>query len=355
MFKDNKYTKWYFRIIDNARDRLNNDYTETHHIIPRCLGGGDDKENLIKLTAKEHFICHILLTKMNENHKLKYALVNMSLINHKQLNKRYVPNSNTYEYIRRMHSIAATERMNEYYKNNPGYNKGKKLYYNISTLEHRYFDKDDIIDLELWAPGMSPKTRKVFNGMHKGRIYYHNPKTNEVRALHKDDDVPDGWIKGNPNADTSDFAKIRGSAYYYDPDTGIEDRINLDIEEIPNGWVKGRPIIWITNGIDNKQINIVTDKIPNGWKRGRNINKDPGHKHRIRNSMNKKVMTPFGIYNHPLDFCEEWGINEAGFFDNIDTKIRKMKGRESLFKKLIEMGLNIDLTKRELGFYKIDW
>jgi len=37
-------------------------YYENHHILPRCLGGGDNEENLVLLTAKEHYICHKLLT-----------------------------------------------------------------------------------------------------------------------------------------------------------------------------------------------------------------------------------------------------------------------------------------------------
>ena len=64
IFIDNKYTHVYIRIIDNAKVRSISTYTEKHHIIPRSLGGSDSKENLVALTAREHFICHLLLTKM---------------------------------------------------------------------------------------------------------------------------------------------------------------------------------------------------------------------------------------------------------------------------------------------------
>ena len=47
------------------------EYSERHHIIPRCLGGTDDEENLIYLTLKEHFIAHKLLAEENpDNSKL---------------------------------------------------------------------------------------------------------------------------------------------------------------------------------------------------------------------------------------------------------------------------------------------
>ncbi|GAD29816.1 HNH endonuclease family protein [Photobacterium leiognathi lrivu.4.1] len=36
-------------------------YVELHHIIPKCMGGGDDKSNLVFLTAEEHYEAHRLL------------------------------------------------------------------------------------------------------------------------------------------------------------------------------------------------------------------------------------------------------------------------------------------------------
>lgn len=38
-------------------------YSERHHILPRSLGGGDEVENLIILTAEDHFFAHLLLAK----------------------------------------------------------------------------------------------------------------------------------------------------------------------------------------------------------------------------------------------------------------------------------------------------
>ena len=60
----NKYTKWYNQITERARYRIIDTYTETHHIQPRSLGGTNEVDNLVELTAREHFICHWLLTKM---------------------------------------------------------------------------------------------------------------------------------------------------------------------------------------------------------------------------------------------------------------------------------------------------
>ena len=40
-------------------------YTERHHIVPRSLGGSDDKSNLILLTAEDHVHAHLMLAKIH--------------------------------------------------------------------------------------------------------------------------------------------------------------------------------------------------------------------------------------------------------------------------------------------------
>jgi len=39
-------------------------YVERHHILPRSLGGDNAKSNLVFLTAREHFLAHMLLAKI---------------------------------------------------------------------------------------------------------------------------------------------------------------------------------------------------------------------------------------------------------------------------------------------------
>ncbi len=73
----NKYKNWYDSIIATATHRILITYTEKHHIIPRSLGGDDSSANLVDLTAREHFICHWLLTKIHTGeakHKMLHAL-----------------------------------------------------------------------------------------------------------------------------------------------------------------------------------------------------------------------------------------------------------------------------------------
>lgn len=81
------------------------EYSEVHHILPRCLGGSDEPDNLVVLTAREHFLAHYLLTKIYpENFKLIDAFRMMGVIN-KDEQKRYI-NSRLYESKKKLFALA---------------------------------------------------------------------------------------------------------------------------------------------------------------------------------------------------------------------------------------------------------
>lgn len=62
---ENKYLRWYETLIERACLR-EIAVGERHHIVPKCLGGGNEKSNIVKLTYREHFLAHWLLTKFTE-------------------------------------------------------------------------------------------------------------------------------------------------------------------------------------------------------------------------------------------------------------------------------------------------
>lgn len=73
------YQKHYDNLINRAKQRPVDLYTERHHIVPRCMGGTDSKENLVDLTPEEHFVAHQLLVKLfPNNQKLIYAAAMMT-------------------------------------------------------------------------------------------------------------------------------------------------------------------------------------------------------------------------------------------------------------------------------------
>lgn len=113
MFADNKYSRWYFNIIAAARidESVTCGYTEKHHIIPRCLGGSNRAENLVRLTPRQHFVCHLLLTKMHDYKKLALALSKMM-----GGGKRYTPRSSrVYDLCRKRASEAMKGEGNPMY------------------------------------------------------------------------------------------------------------------------------------------------------------------------------------------------------------------------------------------------
>lgn len=80
-FLSNKYTRWYFSIVESGCPE-DERYFSVHHIIPRSCGGSDDPSNLVKVSNRQHYVLHLLLTKMMISHdhrmKMVFALRFMS-------------------------------------------------------------------------------------------------------------------------------------------------------------------------------------------------------------------------------------------------------------------------------------
>jgi len=79
MFTHNKYYNWYCNIISSRQSIVlgKQEKGEVHHIIPRSLGGTNDKSNLVKLTTREHFVCHLLLVRFTagpDHYRMKNAV-----------------------------------------------------------------------------------------------------------------------------------------------------------------------------------------------------------------------------------------------------------------------------------------
>jgi hypothetical protein len=71
------YKLIYSQLINRAKSRGSViGYKERHHIIPKALGGDNSKENLVELTAREHFVAHMLLAKIHGRY-MWYAVLKM--------------------------------------------------------------------------------------------------------------------------------------------------------------------------------------------------------------------------------------------------------------------------------------
>lgn len=106
-------------------------YYEKHHIIPRWLGGADVKDNLILLTAKEHFIAHMLLWKHYRDRSSALAFHRMTKSNNFAQERKFT--ASQFEKARIAFVETQSGKNNWTYingspnKGKPSPNKGKKL------------------------------------------------------------------------------------------------------------------------------------------------------------------------------------------------------------------------------------
>tara|TARA_B100000508_G_scaffold136063_1_gene128539 strand:+ start:1192 stop:1902 length:711 start_codon:yes stop_codon:yes gene_type:complete len=234
------YRKHYLKLIENARleNRIKGEeYFEEHHIQPRCMGGTDEKENLVLLTPEEHYIAHLLLVKMYPcEPKLLYAANMMSNRNNKSYGwvKRKFAKYHS-KWLRE--NFVVTDKMKA---NMRKAQKGKK-----KTTEHKR------------AIGKA-NTKKY---EYKGKIYFGadalKEETGVTRHLYgkyylKGID-PEPYIGNNTYA----FIKTRpktnnfGKSWY---NNGIVEKI---LKQCPKGWTKGRlPRLKDNKGRFKKNVSI---------------------------------------------------------------------------------------------------
>lgn len=144
------YKKIYDSIIVNGKMKKLYGYTEEHHIMPKCLGGTNTKSNLVHLTAKEHFMCHLLLTKMypkgsDEYYKMCHAFL-MMLVSSKNQNRHIT--AKKYETLKEGHS----KRMSELQSGKGNSQYGTMWINNPTSKECKKVPSDSVIE-EGWLRG----------------------------------------------------------------------------------------------------------------------------------------------------------------------------------------------------------
>lgn len=175
MFIDNKYYTWYKNIINSAQSReiVSDAYYEVHHIIPRCLGGNDRLENLVRLTAREHFICHWLLTKFVYGHKQKINFALWSMMNlENEHQQRYKVTSRKYQLLKenltdtfktflgKTHTVESRQKMSQ---------TRKSLIADGTIKVNENKEKYKIISQKRKGQTLSNETKAKIGNAHKGK------------------------------------------------------------------------------------------------------------------------------------------------------------------------------------------
>lgn len=194
------YTKIYQNILDNAkkssRKKCSKHYFEKHHITPKCLGGDDSVDNLVLLTAKEHYVCHHILTKIYpDSTALQRAYWMMNTVISPNQN-RYKSTSRNYDSCKKQIQKIQSDNWKDKTKN-PNYTNSKVGEKN-PMFGVRRFGKDN----PFW--GKSHSNESMIKMRDAKKQYYKNNENNTKDTI---------WIND-----------------------GISNKRHPIKEEIPNGY-----------------------------------------------------------------------------------------------------------------------
>lgn len=189
-----------YPVIDKI-PRGREDSTETHHILPRCLGGSDDKTNLIELRVKDHSIAHLLLSEAYpDNVDLSTAAYLMRVIKYgtfeyDQLRERHIDNLKS----------ATIDRNKKYFT----------MYKDDEEICVKREDKSIYEELG-YVAGMSPSHRKKLGDSHRGKKRSEGT-IKKLKDSNKDTHIGDIWITNGFHEITippSEFEKYNFLGYW---------------------------------------------------------------------------------------------------------------------------------------------
>ena len=144
------YHRIYTELINNRKSNPVSGYTENHHILPKCVGGGDEPENLVSLTGREHWIAHLLLHKIYKRKETAQACHCMAMM----AEERGIPkvrNSRMYQSIRE--SLVPVWRDNGKRRvGSANGSYGTRWICNIELQENKKISKDAVIP-DGWIAG----------------------------------------------------------------------------------------------------------------------------------------------------------------------------------------------------------
>ena len=162
------YQLLYEKLIKHAKQQLPPDeYTESHHIIPKCMDGDDSQDNIVVLTARQHFVAHWILTKVYPtNYKLRYAFHMMFFPTSSGTRNTgwHLSKSRTYEYHKKELALLQSERLRGVLKSDDHKEKLRQAAY------ARWQDPDEITK-------QSERMKGNTNGLGAKR----SPLTEEVK------------------------------------------------------------------------------------------------------------------------------------------------------------------------------
>jgi hypothetical protein len=153
------YQKIYDSIIQHRRSQTpSEEYCETHHIVPSSIGGSNTVDNLVVLTAREHFICHLLLVKIHKDTQNYFKMVKAFFMmqTESKNQQRYLSSR---QYSRLKEDYSKLQSLSVTGDKNPNYGKvWCVLETDIECTTRKTFPKQSIPNG--WIPTKEMKKRK---------------------------------------------------------------------------------------------------------------------------------------------------------------------------------------------------
>lgn len=230
------YTNFINSIL-NSRGRFNCDgYKERHHIVPRCLGGSDDKSNLIDLYAEEHYLAHKLLALENpDNRGLVYGW-HMMAFPKGNTKRDYIISAEDYAHLRKMCSKHMSENNPALDENGHPPNYGvpmsdeqKQHLSKVKKGVSRGPDSLETRNKKSEAAKLRYKLRpETFKSGTKNKKCITNGIS--IKYINLDESLPNGWYYGNCKAAT----KRSMHNYYSSPELMLKKSIQNSGKNNPN-------------------------------------------------------------------------------------------------------------------------
>lgn len=193
--------------------------TERHHIIPRCIGGTNNFDNLIVVPTRVHYLLHLLLWKIKDytkeqHNKLTSALVCMSRLPiNKEKRRKIKFNSILYEKYSNEQRRFQSEKCKKWGSVTPG------VHFTKGHLGHKHSEE---------TRRKMSKKRKPSNkfGRKKKWFWACNPITKQNINVFEGQIIPDGFIRGRI---ISEESKLKNSLKHLGKKVSKESNIKRSI------------------------------------------------------------------------------------------------------------------------------
>lgn len=237
------YLKRYLKLLEYCGEHkpLESECVEKHHILPVSLFPEfkKNKDNIIKLTARYHFLAHWILAKLTNSPKMWFAFNQMKRVGYRSI---------LYEYARKRISevisesnrgrTRSVEHMDAIKRSFVGKRPGKDI--KNGTVSWELIDDPRWMTGELISPRMGyhhkEETKVRIRNANRGKKMYQHSDGN-IKKFYSNS-VPEGY---RPYENPQWYESTADNTYWiHNNETGEVLRIDKRLD-LPKGFRRGRP------------------------------------------------------------------------------------------------------------------